>query len=197
MNEFASSYPLTWPVAWGREKFPKRSNFGSYKNPVTIRKATLFLLDELRKKGVSDWEVIISTNVELRQDGLPYSNRRAPDDSGASVWWKENDQQYVLALDKYDTVADNLHAIGKTIEAMRSIERWGSGEILSRTFDGLKALPSGGESWRDVLGYHGVDSNEAYNCYVRLRSKAHPDKGGTEAEFDKVKRAWEKAKEEL
>src|SRR3712207_8918795 len=41
-----------------------------------------------------------------------------------SSWLKG--EKRVLACDKWDRIADTIHAIAKTIEATRGIERWGS-----------------------------------------------------------------------
>ena len=77
--------------------------------------------------AIPECDVIISTNLRLKKDGYPYSNQIEPSDKGCAVWWRESPAEKVIALDKYDRTADNLYAIGKTIEAMRGIERWGGG----------------------------------------------------------------------
>lgn len=198
MPEHITASPLTWPDGWKRTKTKVRSQF---KSP-SIEKATRFVIEELGRMGIGDWNIIISTDLQLRRDGLPYSKQRAPEDIGASVWWKDkNDVRRVIALDKYDRIADNIHAIGKTIEAMRGIERWGSGEILERTFTGFDALPGPdhvvGRFWRDVLDYYGDDLCEAENAYRKARMDAHPDQGGTDEGFHEVMQAWEQAQAEL
>jgi hypothetical protein len=199
MTEHITASPLTWPDGWTRTKSPERSRFGKWQKPVSIAVATTFVLEELRRMGIGDWNVIISTDLRLRQDGLPYSNQREPDDKGASVWWKDGDEQRVIALDKYDRIADNIYAIGKTIEAMRGIERWGGGEILERTFTGFTALPNpdAQPSWRDVLDYYGDDIDDANTAYKVARAVAHPDKGGDTDRFYLVNQAWEQAEQEL
>ena len=35
-----------------------------------------------------------------------------------------------IACDKWDSIRDNLHAVAKTIEALRGIDRWGTGEMV-------------------------------------------------------------------
>lgn len=207
MNQHITASPLTWPHGWKRTKIKlssqfrtKRSN-GCGSDNITIAKAVSFVLAELHRMGTPDYKVIISTDLQLRQDGLPYSKQKIPDDVGASVWWKDGDNQRVIALDKYNRIADNIYAIGKTIEAMRGIERWGSGEILERTFTGFNALPDPDSAaqphWRTVLSYEGNDIGEAETHYKKRRSEAHSDKGGSDAEFHLVQQAWEQAQAEL
>ena len=191
--------PLHWPEGWARSETQERSRFGKWNDPVTINKATRFVLDELSRMGVFQSDVIVSTNLKLRIDGLPYSNQKQPEDKGVSVWWIKDGKQMVLALDKYDRIADNIYAVGKTIEAMRGIERWGSGEILQRTFTGFQALPdpesASKPSWQQVLNYYGDSLSEAKTAYLKARKAAHPDHGGSTEEFKAVEEAWEQAQQ--
>lgn len=199
MSDHITASPLCWPEGWKRTRNKCRSNFASNR---TIDRATRFVIDELHRMGVRQNKIIISTNLQLRTDGLPYSQQRTPDDVGAAVWWTDkNGTQKVIALDQYDRIADNLYAIGKTIEAMRGIERWGGGEILDRTFSGFTALPGPdhvvGRNWRDVLEYYGDSLDACYSAYLLARSAAHPDRGGSNEAFDEVQQAWEQAQLEL
>lgn len=199
MNQ-TTAYPLCWPTGWKRTHVQISSRFGKWQKPVTIAHATNTILDELRKMGIGDWNVIISTNLRLKQDGFPYSNQRDPDDVGASVWWKDCGHQRVIALNQYDRVADNLYAIGKTIEAMRDIDRWGGGEMLERTFTGFTALPNPDKTdWRTVLGVGESNSIKLIKInYRELVSLYHPDKEGSDTDkFIEARKAYEQAKKEL
>lgn len=203
MTEHITAYPLTWPQGWKRSRSHEHARFsrkaGQYnRRDITLTEAVDFALGELRKMGIPDSRIIISTNLELRLDGLPRSGQRSPDDTGVSVWWMDDQKQLVIAIDKYYRVADNLYAIGKTIEAMRGIERWGSGEILERTFTGFQSLPNpDAVNWRDVLDYRGTDLSECKKAYLRAIKNAHPDNGGNDAQAAVVNKAWEMAQEEL
>ena len=74
---------------------------------------------------------IISTNLKLRLDGLPRSDQKEPDDPGVAVYWQRlSKPKKVMAIDLYDRIADNLAAIGATLNAMRAIERHGGALIL-------------------------------------------------------------------
>lgn len=135
-------------------------------------------------------DIVISTNVPTRLDGLPRSDARKPDDPGVAVYWQEKrgaGARRVIAIDHYSDVADNLAAIAATLDAMRSIERHGGARILERAFTGFTALPEPGSSsrlsWRDVFGLQGAPDpcpqsliDEAYRKRV---AKAHPDRGGS------------------
>lgn len=193
--------PLTWPEGWPRTRIRKQSQFGRNGKALTIHRGIRFVLEQLRMMSIPDYNVIISTNLKLRNDGLPYSNQRMPEDNGVAVWWKVKGEQRVIALDKYTKIEDNLHAIGKTLEAMRGIERWGGGEILNRTFTGFTALPSpdqvSAESWRQILDYYGDSIAVARDKYRQARKAAHPDHGGSGDQFHAVEQAWLEAQKEL
>lgn len=195
-NQFEniSSSPLQWPEGWKRSPLRVSSAFKNH----SIAYAVEEVLSELRRMGIADYNVIISTNLKLRLDGLPYSNQIAPEDVGVSVWWKDGKGRKVIALDKYERVADNLYAVAKTIGAMRGIDRWGSGEILERTFEGFAALPNPDTtSWRDVLGYEGNSRRICKNIYIQKIRESHPDNGGDPSAAAAINVAWEQAKKEL
>ena len=191
-----SSYPLTWPEGWARTKTRDRSRFKS----KSISSCVADVLHQLGQMGINDYNIIISTNLRLRIDGLPYSNQPQPQDTGVSVWWHkspDNDRK-VIAVDKYARVEENIYAIAMTLDAMRGIKRWGGGEILDRAFTGFVALPSPtGKPWREVLGYYGHDLNAAIKAYYLARSAAHPDRGGSDHQFQAVQQAWMDCEKEL
>lgn len=166
------AFPLQWPVGKPRTQFPERARFD-----VSQDRAQTGIINEIRRLG--GIMPVISTNIELRRDGLPYANRRAPADKGVAVYFTLRGQQMCFACDRWDEIKDNMQAIHKTIEALRGIERWGSGDMVQQAFTGFVALPSQENPW-DVLGLKpgaGIDEIEA-----AFREKArfgHPDKGGS------------------
>lgn len=191
MSEY-NAFPLSWPIGWKRHTFRVESRFGSRGNPPTVSKATTLVLGELRRMGVFDYQVVISTNVQLRLDGLPYSNTRTPTDPGVAVYFKVKEKKKVLACDKYSTVGENLYAIGKTIEATRAIERWGS-VTTEQAFAGYVQLnESTQESCWVTLGIPPSSSEEEIMGAYRQRAfETHPDRnpGQTSERFEKVVKA--------
>src|SRR5271156_1980913 len=63
-----------------RPRYAASSRFGER----TIDRATSKLLGEINLLGGES--VIISTNMKLRRDGLPYSNQPQPQDKGMAVY---------------------------------------------------------------------------------------------------------------
>ena len=186
----AEAYPLYWPTGWKRTLRPKTSRFGKWNKKPTVYETSLELLGELRRLTGSS-ECIISTNVPLKNNGLPYSNFREPDDCGVAVYFNYNKQDMVIACDTFDRVGCNMYAIVKTIEAMRGIERWGCSELLQRAFTGFKALPQSKEWW-EVLGIErNAEKNEVIRAYRNLAKKYHPDAGGNNNHFTEINEAYQ------
>lgn len=217
-----TKFPLTWPAGWKRTTHRTSANFSKgerqysqtpgeaswlKRKGLTVSDATQRVLKALRIFGVLEGDAIISTNVELRLDGLPRSNQPEPSDPGAAVYWQRHSDKgfKCMAIDRYDRVADNIAAVAATLDAMRAIERHGGALILDRAFMGFTALPAPGQTsgkgWREILGFE-PDSTPtlatADQNYRKLRSLHHPDKpGGTPEMFNTVQRAWEQAQQEL
>jgi len=172
--------------------------YGGVKRKVSMPDVTHDLLRELRLIGVGDYNVVISTNVELRNDGLPYANRRPPEDPGAAVYFKLKGKPCVLACDKWNRVEDNLRAITKHIEALRGQERWGVGSV-EQAFAGYTALPpagsSPGQSWWNVLGCaHDAPFEICQEAYRQKARAAHPDNGGSHDAMVALNAAWDQCR---
>lgn len=186
-TQYRSATQFSQASTWKQKKF------------LTVADGVSRILEELERLGVDRQDVVISTNVRTRMDGLPRSGEREPDDPGAAVYWKdERDRTRSMAIDRYTTVADNLAAIAATLEAMRAIERHGGAEILDRAFTGFAQLPSGEESWLTVLEIEGNPTAEKINeQFKRLARIHHPDAGGDEERFKKISHARDRALKEL
>lgn len=166
----AQAYPLEWPAGWPRSKGNQSSTF-----KTTTDKARRNLLNQIGLMGGTS--VVLSTNVPLRQDGQMRADRE-PVDGGAAVYFQRQGKGMVFACDRYDTVRENIHALGLTIEAMRGIERWGASELMERAFSGFKQLQAenASPSWWEVLqvtANASVDQVEA--AYRKMAKIAHPD----------------------
>lgn len=187
-----NAYPLQWPPGWPRTTQHRPSKFGTY----TFEQMRREVLRELKLLRATD--IVISSNLRLRQDGYPYSGQRQPDDVGLAVYFKLNGEDQCIPCDKWNRIEDNLRAIVKTIEALRGLERWGAKEMVNAAFRGFKALPAQAivtpftaKPWHEVLEVAPTASAETVKAaYRSLLLRHHPDQGGDEARFHDVQRAW-------
>lgn len=129
-----TAYPLYWPKDIPRTYRPGKSGF-----KCTFAAARDGIIKEIKLMGGTN--PIISTNIELKQNGLPYAGQKQPEDKGVAIYFTYKKNQVVLSCDRWDKIESNLHAIRKTIDAMRGIARWGVSDMLERAFTGFKALP--------------------------------------------------------
>ena len=187
------AYPISWPIGWPRNKFRMHSRFGTYWKKPSVARARDVVILELQRMGILDFNIVISTNIPVRRDGLPYSNQKEPDDTGAAVYWRDGDKRLVLACDKYNTVGDNLYAIAKTIEATRAITRWGS-VTAEQAFAGYARLneKTGPSCW-EILECptpgsvsFPVTEKIVLDSYRRKARENHPDHGGSSEAFAAV-----------
>jgi hypothetical protein len=197
MAESKQSYPLHWPAGWKRTANRKRGVFR-----IGFDTARRHLQAEVARMGGSD--LIISTDLPLRRDGLPYASGVAKSgDPGVAVYFRRKGHEVAFACDQYMHIQDNLNAIAKSIEAMRGIERWGASDMMERAFRGFTALPAGGASsasWRATLGIAEdakVTEQSLTKAFRAAVIKTHPDHGGTTDAFQAVNEAMQTARREL
>ena len=193
-------YPLQWPEGWKRTQSYQRkaATFSRQGKALTVFDGVQRVLDELQRLGVHQDDVIVSTNLQTRLDGLPRSNQARPGDPGVCVYWKPaKSPMRCMAVDRYDEVQDNLAAVAATLEAMRSIERHGGAAILDRAFTGFAALPApagGKRDWWTVLELPSTASQaEIRDAFNRLAREHHPDRGGTDERMAEIIRARDEA----
>lgn len=193
------AYPLTWPTDWPRTPSYAR---GAGPNQMPAGRIRQLLIRDLEMMGAQD--VVVSSMVATRKDGLPYSGQREPDDPGVVLYFQRKGQDIAIPCDRWSTVGANLRAVGLQIESIRRIERWGTEQMMDRAFTGYAALPaSAGESagpraWHEVLQLSpDADQDIIKAAYRKLASKYHPDNSdtGDAARFAEVQRAYDEARQ--
>jgi hypothetical protein len=179
------AFPLQWPP--GKPRTPRarieRSRFSPGNRPQECRAVQ----EELARLGARN--VVISTNIRLRNDGLPYANDKAPADQGVAVYFTYAGGQKCFACDRWWTIEENLRAVWKSIEAIRGLERWGSKSFVDAAFTGFAALPAPGaaRAWWDVLGVSQHATVDQINAAYREKAKsAHSDAGGSDAAMSEL-----------
>ena len=180
------AFPLSWPKGRARTSWRDRARF-----MVSVSKARDSLVNELSRLGARN--VIISTDIPLRNNGLLYANFKQPNDPAVAVYFSYKKRQMCFACDRWDRIQDNLQAVNHTIAALRGISRWGTGDMMESAFSGFTALPAPVESWRLILEFGEDEIITEQGLIARwktLRSKHHPDKGGDANTFAQIKNAY-------
>lgn len=189
------AFPLAWPIGWERTPRPqqRRAQF-----KTSFARARDGVLDELSLMGAPMNQVVISSNIPLRRDGLPYANTRQPDDPGIAVYFVRGGEQKCIPCDRWDRVEDNLQAIRKTVEALRGLDRWGAKHMVDAAFQGFAALPAGSDTgWWTVLGVERDDPDDVIHRAYRARIReTHPDWGGDVEVYHQVQTAHNQWQEE-
>ena len=206
------AWPLAWPSGWPRTPADSRTQ-GSDVTPARVdanadaraRTGDVLMIDAvarilapLRTLGVRDWQVVISTNLALKDDASLQFQQEAPRDPGAAVYWNTAEPGWpyrCVAYDAHTTVAANLGKIAQTIEALVALWRAGGDEILARALAGLSTMPPTVNRhttwWADTLGIaEGATLEEITRAYRRKRGQSHPDRGGDANTFRKVHDAY-------
>jgi len=191
------AFPLRWPVGWTRtHRDDRRASIYQ----VSFARARDEVLRSVRLLGGVD--VVISSDIALRRDGLPYANQGEPTDPGIAVYWTQHNQPRVMACDCWRTVRDNLRAVGLTIDALRAIDRSGATQLLERAFTGFAALPESTtvvRSWRDVLHLNGqpITQRDVLEAFKRRLPLCHPDSGGSHDLMVELNRARDEGLREV
>jgi hypothetical protein len=190
----AERFPLSWPAGRPRTQFRTHSRF-----KTGWQAAIDALTAELARLGGNKLvdTTILSTNVSLRLDGQPRGTAaRQVSDPGVAVYFSYKGREVCFACDRWTLVHDNIYAVAKTIEAMRGIARWGTGEMLDAAFRGFAALPPKGQRpWRELLGPGSLADVELR--FRELARKAHPDVGGSHDQMAELNVALAAARAEL
>jgi hypothetical protein len=204
-----TAYPLSWPAAtprWKGDRLVAKFNrkvqvSGSTPGTTWQRTAQLTIAQgidrvqaEIARFGGAG--VLISTNLKLRRDGLPFSDQREPRDPGVAVYFTLRKRPYCLPCDRWMRVADNLAAVAAHLAALRGIERWGVGTV-EQAFTGYLALPDPNHvDWRAVFPKAATLADVELLYREQARS-THPDADGGHDAMVRLNRARDAARAEL
>ncbi len=202
-------YPLQWPDGWARTPNWKRDVPKFIAKLARDRDA---VIRRLERRSAAN--IVITSDLPVRGDGLPYANATAQD-PGIAVWWVEKGAERVMACDRWRTVSYNLRAIEKSLDAMAGLDRWGASQVVERAFAGFAALPAGDQAERKEQWYEILGATDVYSLYnddklsredlmtiIKMRHRAaikevHPDVGDGGNEATRLNAALDEAKKVL
>lgn len=195
------------------EKWPGKPRSSYSQKRAVFRAKYSARLDLLEKElnNLGGKDIIIQAYFDLRDirnDGWPRSSAR-PKSSGVIVTFRNRkNEQLSFPCDTYSGWEDNLYAIALSLEALRTVDRYGVTQNAEQ-YQGWKRLaPPAQEQSKDVewalahlarlagttaqslrLDPFAVDL--AYRAAAKM---THPDKGGTAEAFHLVQEAFNIAK---
>lgn len=196
-----TAYPLCWPEAQRRTHIYATKSACIFKGS-TVHTAVQDVLTELGRMGIGRDDIVISTGIPTRLDGLPRSGV-TPDEHGACVWFRRGGELRHIAVDAFDNPAGNLRAIALAIESIRRLERYGCAEAIQSAAVALLDAPQlpqvageGRAPWWVVLEVsESAPLEVAEAAYKALARKWHPDvEGGDRATFERLANAIEEAR---
>lgn len=175
-----TEFPLCWPPNKPRTGQRIASSF-----KTSMAKAQEHIRWEMPRWRARGW--VISMAPQHRQGAV---------DPAVVLWWEhpiitDGKRTYdlrVIACDTYLRREDNLHAIGLTLERLRSLERYGTYSMEQAVEGARLALPAppGQEPavpWWEVLGVERKWPLAAIEAIWRSKAeKAHPDREGGSVE---------------
>lgn len=185
-------YPLAWPSNWKRIQTPQYSKFKP-NSPYAEAQDVHRELSLMKAKNI-----VISSNMQYRADGMPYS-RQNVSDTGVAVYFTVDGNELCIPCDKWYRLEDNIHAIALTINALRGLDRWGAKDMVDAAFRGFTALPASiiteaPRDWWDVLEVPREANIMAIEtAYKKKLFETHPDTGGSAEAFDELQKAYRKA----
>lgn len=210
LTEWPRDVPRTDPEERRSDPFPR----GGRRIKKGIVKRTIDDLEmEIRQLGVENavLQLDVSSSQVRQRDGLPYQRADVEPPVVLSFEGPDGATQ-TYPCDTYDSWEGNFRAIVKTLQALRSVDRYGVGRG-DEQYTGYKGLPSnvddrvGPEEAATILlrtapearGYEELDHDidrlltsekAAADALRKAKARAHPDKqGGTHAHFKRVKMA--------
>jgi hypothetical protein len=171
-------YPVQWPIGWPRNEYYENAQF-----KVDYDRAVRELAYELERLGADS--AYLSTDRLLKVDGQPRAGMQA-DTPAVAVYFVRNGKQLCIPCDKFNSVRDNIRAVGLTLSAIRQMERYGTSQTVEATLSGFAALPAeaspnaGPRPWYEVLQVSAeADSNIVKAAWRNLAAKYHPDNQDT------------------
>lgn len=194
------AYPLVWPLGFQRTE-PSRRRNSQFRTGVdaALQNVITSLRAFAKDSGKDVSSLTVSSNITLLHD--------QPKDPGVAVYFRWDNMDCCIPVDRYSTPRENLQAIHHVVEAQRTMLRHGGLNIVRSAFRGFTALPppKGADGqlaapWRQVLFGDpdtACDLISAEARFKELVKETHPDRGGDAGRFVAVADAIKQARDEL
>lgn len=183
---------LAWPVGFGKEN--GSGGTGAFK--VDLDQAEREMARTLEALGATS--AYLSSDNPLGANGRPKGMFGKYEHSAVVLHFVRQGKELTIPCDKFDSLRANVRALGLSVAAIYLMDRYGTSQLMDAALSGFAALPAGGmatpppKPWYDVFGIPESAPAELVEAAYKVALKrSHPDKGGSEQEFQQVQRAWE------
>jgi DnaJ-domain-containing protein 1 len=185
---------LSWPADFDRTPASERTR--NKKFQASLASTTSAIETEMDRLDPEEWRAEIG-NQHTKSNGLPLHNA-SPDDPGFVLRWTDDDEQFAVACDAYTRLRDNVRTVylwvyETRMRSQRPVET-GESEFAAARLPHPDDVDSvaGAPPPHEELGV-APDADEAVirAAYKERVKQAHPDNGGSRAEFKRVQRARE------
>jgi hypothetical protein len=131
---------------------------------------------------------------DLRIDGMLRSNARTPEKPGIILSFDSPNGPMMFPCDTFLGWEDNIRAIALSLEALRSVDRYGVTRRAEQYRGWLSLPPVVLEPPENVMARHsGLTPTEVLRdvqaAYWAAAMKTHPDRGGSSDAFSEVQQA--------
>lgn len=176
---------LRWPNGVAMNWQPRPSRFSDH----SLADCMEAVRNELsRMVDVTSAEISADWSIGAR--GYPLTDRRVG--GPVALRYQRGESAFTIAICEYQTHEENLWAIAKTLEALRTIERHAGDSVARQAETGFAALPPSGRPWWDVLGVsRDAEPSVVQAAYKALAKLRHPDLGGSDSAMAELNAAMD------
>lgn len=187
---------LDWPEEFDRTDPSDRTE---YTHGFSVTRSTAFqnILDELATwDGVTDVQLDSGAEHTKQDPNKPYANA-SYDDPGVTVRFNKDGEDMAAACDRWDNPRDNAQDLYHFLHETRMQEQRGT--VTAESEYAKMRLPSGDEDAQAAeptahavldVGRSAAES-EVMDAFRERIKETHPDNGGSQEQFKRVKEAKE------
>jgi len=189
---------LDWPAGFDRTDSRHRERTSRFQ--ASIADTTQAIETEMERLSPRSWRVDTgSGGAHTKRSGLPKHSAN-PSDPGVVLRWEKDGEQFAVACDHYTTLRDNLRSVylwvhETRMRGQRPVETGESEFAAARLppagedVDGAVVASQPPHEVLDVSPDADPDVVEA--AYRAKMQDAHPDQGGSNEQFSRVRQAKE------
>ena len=190
---------LNWPAGFDRTSDGSRERTTKFK--VSLADTAADIEQEMDRLDPEDWRVSTdSSGSHTKQSGLPKYSAN-PSDPGAVLRWTKDGEQFAVACDHYRSLRDNLRTAYLWVNETRKrgdrpVEtgetEFAAARLPPADEDSDAVVATGAEPAHEVLEVAPEADPGVIQAAAREKLKtAHPDQGGSTAEFQRIRDAKE------